>query len=255
MTPVAETFTGWVIATLLLSLRLAPVLTFAPPFTLVRLPPLVRVLLGLGLSSVMAAALPIGATPPAEPGPLAAAATRELILGATFVLAFQLAFGAIYVAGRTIDVQAGFGLAAVVDPGSKVQIPLVGSLYAYAAGAVFFGLNGHLDLMRIVAASLSAVPLGQGILPQDLTPLVAFIGAVFAIAFGVAGGVILILFLADVAIALLSRTAPQMNVLVLGFQVKTLLVMLALPLTLGVSAALLARMSSTILQALPALIA
>jgi flagellar biosynthetic protein FliR len=78
---------------------------------------------------------------------------------------------------------------------------------------------------------------------------------VFAIAFGVAGGVILMLFLADVAISLLSRTAPQMNVLVLGFQVKTLLLMIALPLTLGVSAALLARMSSTILQALPALVA
>lgn len=255
MTPVAETFTGWLISTLLLSLRLSPVLTFAPPFTLVRVPALVRVLLGLGLSGVMAAALPISAAPPAEPGPLIAAAMRELFMGAVFVLAFQLAFGAIYVAGRTIDVQAGFGLAAVVDPGSKAQIPLVGSLYAYAAGAVFFGLNGHLDLMRIVAASLEAVPLGQGTLPQDLTPLIAFLGAVFTIAFGVGGGVILVLFLADVAISLLSRTAPQMNVLVLGFQVKTLLLMVALPLTLGVSAALLARMSSTILQALPALIA
>lgn len=254
MTPVAATFTGWLTSTLLLSLRLSPVLTFAPPFTLVRVPALVRVLLALGLSGVMAATLPPGGPPPAEAGPLVAAAARELFLGSVIVLAFQLAFGAIYVAGRTIDVQAGFGLAAVVDPGSKAQIPLVGSLYAYAAGAVFFGMNGHLDLVRIVAASLEAVPLGHAMLPQDLTPLIAFLGAVFAIAFGVAGGVILVLFLADVAIALLSRTAPQMNVLVLGFQVKTLLLMVALPLTLGVSAALLARMSSTILQALPALI-
>lgn len=255
MTPVAATFTEWLISALLLSLRLSPVLAFAPPFTLVRVPTLVRVLLALGLSGVMAATLPPGAATPVEAGPLVAAAARELFLGSVFVLAFQLAFGAIYVAGRTIDVQAGFGLAAVVDPGSKAQIPLIGSLYAYAAGAVFFGMNGHLDLLRIVAASLETVPLGQAMLPQDLTPLIAFLGAVFAIAFGVAGGVILMLFLADIAIALLSRTAPQMNVLVLGFQVKTLLLMVALPLTLGVSAALLARMSSTILQALPALIA
>lgn len=255
MTSVTLTFTGWLTATFLLSLRLSPVLTFAPPFTLVRVPALIRVLMALGLSGVMAAALPIGAPPPAEAGPLIAAAARELFLGSVFVLAFQLAFGAIYVAGRTVDVQAGFGLAAVVDPSSKAQIPLIGSLYAYAAGAVFFGLNGHLDLMRIVSASLEIVPLGQAGRPQDLSPLIAFIGTVFAIAFGVAGGVILVLFLADIAIALLSRTAPQMNVLVLGFQVKTLLLMVTLPLTLGVSAALLARMSSTILQALPALIA
>ena len=116
-------------------------------------------------------------------------------------------------------------------------------------------MGGHLDLLRLIAASLEIVPLGQAGLPSDLGPLTAFLGATFAIAFGVAGGLILVLFLTDIAIALLSRTAPQLNVLVLGFQVKTVLLMVGLPLTLGVSAALLARMSSTILQALPALIA
>ena len=116
-------------------------------------------------------------------------------------------------------------------------------------------MGGHLDLVRILAASLEIAPLGQAGLPESLGPLTAFLGAVFATAFGVAGGLILTLFIADLGIALLSRTAPQMNVLVLGFQVKTLLVMIALPLTLGVSGALLARLVSTILQALPALIA
>lgn len=255
MTTTIEPFMGWLIGTMLLSLRISPVLAFAPPFTLMRVPPLIRVLLALGLSGVMIGALPEMATPPTEAGPLLVAAVRELFLGSIFVLAFQAAFAAIYVAGRTVDIQAGFGLASLMDPTSRVQTPLVGSIYAYAAGAVFFGMNGHLDLLRIIAASLDAVPLGQAGLPRDLAPLTAFLGAVFAIAFGVAGGVILALFLADMAIALLSRTAPQMNVLVLGFQVKTLLLMVALPLTLGVSGALLARLASTTLQALPALIA
>lgn len=255
MTTAHDGFTGWLVATWLISLRIAPVLTFAPPFTLVRVPALIRILLGLGLSGLMAASLPGVITPPVGTGPLVAAAARELLLGSIFVLAFQIAFGALYVAGRTVDVQAGFGLAALVDPTSQSQTPLVGSIYAYAAGAVFFGMGGHLDLLRLIAASLEIVPLGQAALPSDLGPLTAFLGATFAIAFGVAGGLILVLFLTDIAIALLSRTAPQLNVLVLGFQVKTVLLMVGLPLTLGVSAALLARMSSTILQALPALIA
>lgn len=255
MISAVEPFVSWLIATLLLSMRISPVLAFAPPFTLVRTPAVVRVLLALGLSGVMIGALPDMPPPPTEAGPLLAAAVRELLLGSIFVLAFQTAFGAIYVAGRTVDIQAGFGLASLVDPTSRVQTPLVGSIYAYAAGAIFFGMNGHLDLMRIIAASLEAVPLGQATLPQDLAPVAAFLGAVFTVAFGVAGGVILALFLADVAIALLSRTAPQMNVLVLGFQVKTLLLMVALPLTLGVSGALLARLASITLQSLPGLIA
>ena len=255
MIAATDSLTAWLTATLLLSLRISPVLAFAPPFTLMRVPTPFRVMLGLGLGGLLAAALPGLAPPPPEAGPLAVAAARELFIGAVFVLAFQAAFAAVYVAGRTVDVQAGFGLAALIDPTSRAQTPLVGSLYAYAAGAVFFGMGGHLDLVRILAASLEIAPLGQAGLPESLGPLTALLGAVFATAFGVAGGLILTLFIADLGIALLSRTAPQMNVLVLGFQVKTLLVMIALPLTLGVSGALLARMVSTILQALPALIA
>ena len=103
-----------------------PVLAFAPPFTLMRVPALFRILLALGLSGLMAASLPGLMPPPAQAGPLIAAAARELLLGATIVLAFQAAFGALYLAGRTVDIQAGFGLAALVDPTSRTQTPMVG---------------------------------------------------------------------------------------------------------------------------------
>lgn len=250
-----DQFLAWVSATLLISLRISPILAFAPPFSLFRTPALIRVLVALGLSGLMAATLPGTAVVAVDAGSLIVAAARELLIGVIFVLAFQVAFAAIYVAGRTIDIQTGFGLAALVDPSSGAQTPLIGSLYAYAAAAIFFGLNGHLDLMRIVAASVEAVPLGQATLPETLGPLSAFLATAFGLAFGVAGGIILALFVADVAIALISRTAPQMNALVLGFQVKTLLLMIALPLTLGVSGALLARLAAVTLEALPALIA
>jgi flagellar biosynthetic protein FliR len=65
---------------------------------------------------------------------------------------------------------------------------------------------------------------------------------------------VLSLFLVDVAIAMLSRTIPQMNVLVLGFQAKTIVLFLALPATLGLTAALLARMMRIALDALPGLL-
>ncbi|WP_271166625.1 flagellar biosynthetic protein FliR [Brevundimonas intermedia] len=242
----------WAESALLLSLRLGPVLSFAPPFTLMRIPAPLRLLLALGLSGLIVQSAP--AAQVADQG-LIVAAIRELLLGAVLVLAFQAAYGALYVAGRTVDIQAGFGLAALVDPTSRAQTPLVGTLYAYAAGVIFFAMGGHHDLLRVLAASLEAVPLGQGGAPQSLGPLSAYLGAVFTLAFGVAGGVILALMLADAAIAILARTAPQLNVLVLGFQVKTVLLLVALPLTLGVASALMARLSAVTLEALPALIA
>ncbi len=76
---------------------------------------------------------------------------------------------------------------------------------------------------------------------------------IFLTGLGVGAGTVLALFLTDLAIALLSRTTPQLNALMLGFQVKSLLLLVALPVTLGMSGALLARMMAMTLEAIPRL--
>jgi len=246
----------WVLGSLLLGLRIAPVLGFAPPFTLTRTPPVFRLLLGLGLAGLITAwRPPIFAGGEVQAGWLMAAAARELLVGLTFVTGLQLMFGAIYLAGRTVDVQAGFGLAGLIDPSSSAQIPLVGSFLAYLAGAIFFAMDGHLELLRLLAATVDAVPIGTATPPASLAQLTSLLGAVMAISLGVAGGAILALFLADLAITLLSRTVPQMNVLMLGFQVKTLLLLIVLPLSAGVWGALLTRLARVTLEGLPRLLA
>jgi flagellar biosynthetic protein FliR len=245
-----------VCASLLLGLRVSPVFALAPPFSLVRTPVLFRVLFGLGVSACLVAIDPVAARiDDLGVGNLIVVAARELLLGLVFVTAFHLMFGMLYAAGRTVDIQAGFGLAMLIDPTSQNQMPLVGTLFAYGAAAVFFAMGGHQDLLRMMDASLRAMPLGTGHLnPDGLARITVFLGVLSAAAFGVAGGAILCLFLVDAAIALLSRTVPQMNVLVLGFQVKTLLLLLVLPAAFGASGALLARMSTITLEAVRGLL-
>lgn len=245
---------GWATASALLGLRVAPLLAFAPPFTLTRIPVLFRVLLGLGLAGWMVAANPALARLDLDAGALAAAALGELMIGLVFVLAFQLTFAALAFAGRTIDIQAGFGLAALVDPTTRNQTPLIGTLFMLAAGAIFFALNGHHDALRLLAASLETRPLGSGGPPETIAPLLAFISVIFVAALGVAGAAILGLFLADMTVAMMSRTLPQMNVLVLGFQVKVLVLLVLLPVTFGFAGALLARMLVMTFEAIPGLI-
>ncbi len=249
-------FINRVCACLLLGLRVGPVFALAPPFSQIRMPALFRVLFGLGVSACLVAADPaLVRISDLGLGNLIVVAARELLLGIVFVMAFQLMFGMLYLAGRTIDIQAGFGLAMLIDPTSKGQTPLVGTLFAYGASVVFFALGGHQDLLRLMEASLRAIPLGTGHLPADgLVRVAEFLGALSMTSFGVAGGAILTLFLADAAIALLSRTVPQMNVLVLGFQVKTLLLLFVLPVAFGASGALLARMTTLTLEAIPGLL-
>ena len=78
-------------------------------------------------------------------------------------------------------------------------------------------VDGHLQLLRLMTASLDAIPLGGWTMPASIGPTAQFISAMFMMAFGVAGASILILFLIDAVIALIARTVPQMNALVLGF--------------------------------------
>jgi flagellar biosynthetic protein FliR len=251
----SASLSGWVLSCLLLGLRIAPVFAFAPPFTLVRTPRLFRVLLGIGLSTWLASGNPAAATlASSSAGALVVIAARELAMGTMFVLAFQLAFAALYFVGRTIDIQAGFGLASLIDPTTRGQVPLVGMIFAYVAGSAFFAMDGHLALLGIFAASLDAVPLGQWTMPQTIVPVVAFMSGVFVTALGVAAAPIVALFLIDAVIALLSRTVPQMNVLVLGFQVKTIALLAVLPISFGVGGALLVRMMAMTLRALPELV-
>ncbi|HLY89152.1 MAG TPA: flagellar biosynthetic protein FliR [Acetobacteraceae bacterium] len=240
---------------MLLGLRIAPSFALAPPFTLVRMPALFRVLLGLGLSAAILGARPTGAlTGDIEPQVLFPAAVRELAIGMMFVLVLQLLFGALYLAGRTIDVQAGFGLAILIDPTTRAQTPLVGTLFAYATAAIFFANDGHLALLRLMAATLDAVPLGSWTMPHALQHLLTFIAVIFSMALGFAGTVIATIFLIDVAISFLSRTVPQMNILVFGFQVKTLTLLLTLPLVFSLGGTLLVRMVTVAIEAIPGMI-
>ena len=250
----ADPLVGWAFSSGLLSLRISPVFALAPPFSLTKVPPLFRALFGAGIAVCLVSAYPAQTAVSIDTGSLVVAGLRELLLGSIFVLAFQLTFGALYMAGRVIDVQAGYGLAMVIDPATRTQAPMVGTYFALLAGVVFFAIDGPGDLLRLFAASVEAMPVGQGTLPATLGPLTRYISVVFLGALGVGGGTVLALFLTDLAIAALARTVPQMNVLVLGFQIKALVLMLVLPVTLGLSSALLLRLLRLTLEGLPGLL-
>lgn len=248
-----ETYANELIATLLVSLRIAPTLAFAPPFTLLRIPSLLRLLLSLSLGFWIAAAssAPI---PIIAPNQLLQAIFSELLLGITLALSLQLAFAAMLTAGRAIDFQVGFGLAVLADPTLRTQMPLVGALFAYAAGAVFFATNGPADLVGIWAQTLERVPPGAYAATINLPALLSYTAAVFTMAIGLAGIVMATLFLLDVTIALMSRTLPQMNMLVLGFQVKTLALLLTLPFVFAFSGAIFLRIVRLAIDTTPRLL-
>jgi flagellar biosynthetic protein FliR len=231
-------------AGLLISLRIAPTLAFSPPFTLMRIPASVRLLLAVGISLWLVAAYPAQTWQARTgAGSLAAVVASELFLGISLALALQLAFAALLTAGRAVDIQAGFGFASLVDPGTRAQLPLTGMLISYAAAILFFASDGPVDLLAIWAMSVAEIPLGTAAAVTDnLGVILAYVSAIFVMAFGAVGLLMLVLFLVDLAIAFMSRTMPQMNVLLLGFQVKTIVTLILLPVAISLASALFLRM-------------
>jgi len=250
-----EDFTNQIVAVLLVSLRIAPLLAFAQPFTLLRVPVTVRVMLSVSLAAWLVAANPDATwRAPFWDAGLPLVVAGELFLGLSLSLALNLAFAALLTAGRAIDIQAGFGLAVLVDPTTKSQLPLVGTLFAYAAAAIFFAMGGPQDVLAILDASIVHIPLGTASIGGDPMVLANYMVAVFLMAIGLAGVVLLVLFLLDLTVAFLSRTLPQMNMLLLGFQVKAVATLAVLPLALSLSGALFAQLMRSAIDIMPQLI-
>jgi flagellar biosynthetic protein FliR len=231
------------IAVLLLSLRIGPVFVATPPFSQTQVPARVRVCLVLALAACLAH--PVAAN--ADDGTLVVAGACELLLGLTIAFAFQTAFAALSFAGRVLDVQAGYGLAMVIDPGSRIQAPMFGTILVLSAGMIFFATNGHLDLLRLVALLVDVLPPGQAQLPRDPQVFIGYFSIVMGTGFAAVAAVIITLFLIDLSIAFLSRSLPQMNALMLGLQVKTIVTLTAMALSAGLLAPVTMRLMSAAL--------
>lgn len=245
----------WLASILLLGFRVAPVFVYAPPLSLTRVPKLILWLFAFGIAMMLVAANPDTArVSDLKLSTLAIGAAREFLLGMTPVLALQLLFGSLYLVGRSIDIQSGFGLALIIDPATRGQLPLVGTLFAYLAGIVFFAIDGHHELLRFFSASLELVPVGAANSGNPLPALLSYIAAIFIMAFGVGAAAMLPLFLTDLVIAMLARTVPQLNALLLGIQVKALLVLVTLPIAVSISGVIMTRMATASLRAIARLV-
>ena len=250
-----EEFTAQILSVLLISLRIAPAFAYAPPFTLLRVPVTIRVLLALSLATWLTLANPaLTYQRPLELSLLPIMAMGELFIGITFMLSLQWMNAAILMIGRSVDIQTGFGMALLIDPSTRTQRPMIGTIFTYAAGAVFFSLGAPIDLLAIWNESLAQMPMGSPVMNFNITVILSFISIVFVMSTGLAGIVFLTLFLIDLTVAFLSRTLPQMNVLLIGFQVKTLAVLATLPIAIAYSATIYISMIRLSLETIPTIV-
>ena len=205
----------------------------APPFSSSTIPARVKVVVAAGIAVVLAPSL--GSHPELfEVGPFLGGLAYQAFTGLALGFLVLLVFAAVQAAGELIDLFSGFTAASLYDPFSNASATPMGRLYQMVAIGILFAVNGHLMLVRGFMESFEHAPL-QGPRLDDLGRLLTHDLAGFMVsALEIAAPMLAALFLAEIAMGLLAKAAPQSNVMVLGFAVKIMLVLvlgtLALPL-------------------------
>lgn len=152
---------------------------------------------------------------------------EQVVIGIFIGIALQFVFAAYQLAGEFFSVQMGFGISEVLDPMAQISLPVIGTLKNLIALFVFFVSGAHLYLIRALAFSVERVPhLGFGFLQQKVVHSHLFqyfalvSGGMFISALKLALPIVGTLLLVSVALGMMAKAAPQMNMLVLGFSVK-----------------------------------
>jgi flagellar biosynthetic protein FliR len=209
-------------------------LLVAPPFNTRMIPAQVKVALAIAMAIPVAPAVAESAPSP-EVGPLIMATLFQIAAGLALGFIVQMLFAAVQAAGELIDLFAGFTIAATYDPFTNANQAVFGRFYQLLAVALLFALDGHLLLVRGFLDSFEAFT----VLPEELPAmsevaelLIQTLSTFFLAALEIAAPVLAALFLTEVALGLLSKAAPQMNVFMLGFPVKILLAIGLVGLTL-----------------------
>jgi flagellar biosynthetic protein FliR len=233
---------GWLLATLLVWLRVTAATVLAPVFGPTQIPASVRMVLALGISAMIVAALPVKPPQIESAVALAMASCAELVIGASLSFGFLVAYAATHVAGRVLDVQIGFGIASIIDPSTRNFAPLIGTLLGMVAVTVFLSFDGHHVLLRALALSIQQSPPGSSVHAPNWDALMKHSGTMFTFGLALAAPVMFALLLADLAMAVLARSMPLLNVFVLSFSLKVVLGIAGLAAAVKLAEPLFARL-------------
>lgn len=184
-----------------------------------------RLLLGLLLSALLAPAVTSGTPgPPEEPARLVPLLLGELAVGLFLGAVTRFALAALHTAGTIVAMQSGLSAAAFFDPNEATQGTLPGNLFATTALVVMFASDLHHLLLRALAASYARLPLGGGLPTGDALPLlVGLAGGAMATGLELAAPMVIVSILANLALGVLGRVMPALQLLAVAMPLQLLL--------------------------------
>ncbi len=205
--------------------RASGMMMTAPIFQSRNIPPQVKVVLAFGLALVVAPFI-VGTTDLNQFtfGMAIFTLLQEILAGLIMGFMINLTMHAIQIAGYFFDVQMGFGMVNILDPTTGTQMPLMGQINYIMAALIFLAINGHHTVITSFIQSYQVIKPGMFLIKKEAVGvfIMAF-SNMFYLGFKIGIPILGTIFLADVAMGIIAKLIPQINVFIIGYPVKIIL--------------------------------
>ena len=215
-------------------LRISIILFMLPIFSTAGVPTAVKALIVLSFSIMLFPVIRQNIKPlELDMASLASVIIGELIYGILFALSMLLIISAFQLAGELIGFEMGFGFSQTADPQTGAKFTVLSVLTQLIATMIFLSINGHHIILKILVDSFKTIPVGSFALDSGMfTKMLLLSGMLFILAVKLAAPVLAVLILTQVGLGLMSKFAPQINILAVSFPLTITLGMFFLGLTM-----------------------
>jgi flagellar biosynthetic protein FliR len=154
---------------------------------------------------------------------------QELAIGLCAGLTLTIIFASVGLAGEKIAATSGLSFAVQVDPSGGGQSPVLAQMLTLFLLVIFFALNGHMLVLAIMINSYTLAPIGEPLVYQIMVQAgIDAAGLMFAFAASIMLPIVAVLFIINLAIGIITKSAPQLNLFSFGFPITILSVFVLL---------------------------
>lgn len=224
----------WVAALLWPMTRILGLIATAPLFGNLSVP--IRVKIGFGLMLTLVIAPTVPALPAADPMSLAGLLIlmQQLVIGLAMGFAMRIVLAAVEMAGEIAGLTMGFGFATFFDPQTRARSSAIAQFLSLLTLMIFLAANVHLMLLQVLAESFVSLPISTSPMgTSGFRQIASWGGLIFTSGVQLALPIIAALLITNIALGVLTRAAPQLNLFGIGFPITLgagfIVLMLSLP--------------------------
>lgn len=204
-----------------------------------------RVKIGLSVMLVLVIAPTLGDMPKVAVGSPEGLLilVQQIIIGISMGFTMRIIFSAVEMAGELAGMQMGLGFASFYDPINASFTPVIAQWMGIIASLIFLALNGHHLVLAGMAESFQTLPVGQMISSKGFYGIASWGGSIFAYALQFSLPLLAALLITNLALGILTRAAPQLNLFAVGFPITLAIGFIVLALSMPYFAPLMDRIT------------